>query len=314
MQDLGTPGENSIGRGINDNGQVTGTGGNGGAFLWDPVTGLQDLGTLGGSQASGSRINANGQVTGTSQIAPGSFQTHAFLWDTMGGMQDLGTLGGTNSIGLGINSRGQVTGMDDSEGVPPRAFLWDPVTGMQDLGNLGGSNISSFGNDINDSGQVTGASTIDVGLRAFLWDPATGMQDLGTLGGFNSYGAGINAFGQVTGWSTTATGGAGAFLWDPVAGMLDLNQMIAPGSGWILGQGLAINDIGQITGSGTVGGVERGFLLTPIAVTEVPEPGTLALFGTGIVGFGILRGRVGSSRASSQALDQTGSRKSGDHV
>ncbi|GEO40124.1 hypothetical protein SAE02_42720 [Skermanella aerolata] len=252
MQDLGTPGENSIGRGINENGQVTGSRGDGGAFLWDPATGLQDLGTLGGSQASGHRINAKGQVTGTSQIAPGSFQTHAFLWDAVGGMQDLGTLGGTNSIGLGINSRGQVTGMDDSEGVPPRTFLWDPVIGMRDLGNLGGSNISSFGNDINDSGQVTGASTIDVGLRAFLWDPATGMQDL--------------------------------------------NRMIPPGSGWILGQGLAINDTGQITGSGSFGGVERGFLLTPVAVTEVPEPGTLTLIGIGVVGFGLLRRRASSGR------------------
>lgn len=296
MQDLGTPGENSIGRGINENGHVTGSRGDGGAFLWDPATGLQDLGTLGGSQASGHRINAKGQVTGTSQIAPGSFQTHAFLWDAVGGMQDLGTLGGTNSIGLGINSRGQVTGMDDSEGVPPRTFLWDPVIGIRDLGNLGGSNISSFGNDINDSGQVTGASTIDVGLRAFLWDPATGMQDLGTLGGFNSHGAGINAFGQVTGWSTTATGGGGAFVWDPVTGMQDLNRMIPPGSGWILGQGLAINDTGQITGSGSFGGVERGFLLTPVAVTEVPEPGTLTLIGIGVVGFGLLRRRASSGR------------------
>jgi probable HAF family extracellular repeat protein len=102
--------------------------------------------------------------------------------------------------------------------------------------------------------------------------PAYTITDLGTLGGSFSEGRGINASGQVTGWSSTADGGTGAFLWDGIS-MFNLNDLIAPGSGWILGQGLAINDAGQITGSGTIGDESHAFLLTPVTVVEVPEPG-----------------------------------------
>jgi hypothetical protein len=34
---------------------------------------------------------------------------------------------------------------------------------------------------------------------------------------------------------------------------------------------------GQITGFGTIGDENHPFLLTPVTVAEVPEPGTLAL-------------------------------------
>jgi hypothetical protein len=63
--------------------------------------------------------------------------------------------------------------------------------------------------------------------------------------------------------------------------MYDLNNLIAPGSGWLLGAAYAINDRGQIVGVGTHNGQDRAFLLTP-----VPEPGTwamlvaLAIFGS----------------------------------
>jgi probable HAF family extracellular repeat protein len=102
-------------------------------------------------------------------------------------------------------------------------------------------------------------------------------RDLGTLGGGESLGYGINAGGQVTGTIITAGDFAyRAFLWDGMS-MLDLNDLIAPGSGWTLEQGLAINDAGQITGFGTIGDENHPFLLTPVTVAEVPEPGTLAL-------------------------------------
>jgi hypothetical protein len=45
--------------------------------------------------------------------------------------------------------------------------------------------------------------------------------------------------------------------------MHDLNNLIPPGSGWELVEATAINDAGQIAGSGRLGGKMRAFLLTP---------------------------------------------------
>src|SRR4051794_16587635 len=104
ITNLGTlGGPTSIGTSINTRRQVTGysdtVGGSSHAFLWDPVTGMQDLGTLGETPgiSNGNGINTSGQVTGYSTIA-GGFD-RAFLWDAVTGMQDLGTLGGPSSIG-----------------------------------------------------------------------------------------------------------------------------------------------------------------------------------------------------------------------
>ena len=45
--------------------------------------------------------------------------------------------------------------------------------------------------------------------------------------------------------------------------MSDLNALIPAGSGWTLENANAINDAGQIVGSGLRGGKLRAFLLTP---------------------------------------------------
>lgn len=100
------------------------------------------------------------------------------------------------------------------------------------------------------------------------------ITDLGTLGGTYSNAQGINVSGHVTG-SSTGNGDIDlyAFLYTPQNGMVNLNSLIDPQSGWELSTGSAINDAGQITGLGLIGGEHRAFLLTP-----VPEPISPALF------------------------------------
>jgi hypothetical protein len=48
--------------------------------------------------------------------------------------------------------------------------------------------------------------------------------------------------------------------------MVDLNTLIAPLSGWELLDASAINDAGQITGQGLIGGEYHAYLLTPIPI------------------------------------------------
>ena len=138
--DLGTLGGVccSTASGISARGQVVGYSaaapGEPHAFLWEARTGMQDLGTLGGTISIASGINARGQVVGASDTAAGP--DHAFLWEAGTGMQDLGTLGGPYSTALGINARGQVVGESATAAGPSHALLWEARTGMQDIRNL----------------------------------------------------------------------------------------------------------------------------------------------------------------------------------
>jgi len=281
MHDLGTlgGGDVEVGFGINASGQVTGQAstadGADRAFLYDGT--MHDLGTLGGSFVGsiGYAINADGKVTGSSYTA-GNLAADAFLYD--GTMHDLGTLGGTYTVGYGINASGQVTGLSLTGAGDGHAFLYDGT--MHDLGTLPGG-THSFGYAINASGEVTGIAgtngdTVD---HAFLYDGT--MHDLGSFGA-ESGGQSINASGQVVGWSYYDPNSPAAFLYDNTHGMVDLNTLIDHSSGWNLRWAYGINDAGQITGAGLIGGETHAFLLTPV----VPEPGGLTLFGIGALAIG----------------------------
>jgi probable HAF family extracellular repeat protein len=165
-----------------------------------------------------------------------------------------------------------------ASGSADRAFLYTAGSGMTDLGTLGGA--SSRANGINDAGQIVGGSIKYVNefprTNAFIYAPGTGMTGLGTLGGSTSEAYGINNLGQVVGYSTLTNSHFHAFLYSGGA-MEDLNSLIDPASGWALSIATAINDVGQIVGTGLNGsGQSEAFLLSP-----VPEPATLSLLAFG---------------------------------
>jgi probable HAF family extracellular repeat protein len=134
-------------------------------------------------------------------------------------------------------------------GEAEHAFVSAPGTGvLTDLGTFGGG--QSRGARINQSGQVTGSSTIDrfgtastwLHWRAFLYTNGQ-MINLGTLGGNVSMGTAINDRGQVTGFSETPTpDNFHAFLWSEGV-MTDLST---PGLQGI--NATAINNEGEVTG------------------------------------------------------------------
>jgi probable HAF family extracellular repeat protein len=138
---------------------------------------------------------------------------------------------------------------------------------MKGIGTIIGGNFS-WGNAINDLGQVTGGSTIagDALYHAFLYHAGTGMQDIGALGDY-SVGNGINNFGQVTGWYLSLESPnytSHAFLYS-AGKMIDLMSLLPASSGWtVLYTGTGINDLGQITGYGVINGQEHAFLMTPV--------------------------------------------------
>lgn len=274
---LGPPRGGALG--INNSGQVVGSTSinfSTRATVWgndNNHTPLQ-LGTL-GYESYGSGINDAGQVVGYSYLNNGPH--HAVLWDASG-IHDLGTLGGHDSSARGINNIGQVVGTSYlSNNLSTRAFIWDNVTGIRDLGTLSGGNFSQ-GNAISNSGQVAGFSNIaNSAIHATFWD-SSGIHDLGTLGGASSSWAwGMNNLDQVVGASDGVD--TQAVMWQNGVA-LDLNSLAgAQGLGWFLNSANAINDSGQIVGTGRINGQSHTYLLTP-----VPVPAAAWLLGSGLLG------------------------------
>ncbi len=273
---------------IGDSGVITGAstsvGGFNHAFRIVGDGAMVDLGTLpGGWFSEGTAVNAAGQIAGFS--ATGSGQIHAFVTGPSGTvLQDLGTLaGGSFSRAYGLNDLGQVAGVATTASGAFRAFRTGP-DGMVALGTLPGG-TSSFGLGIGDDGSVIGYATGPDGrFRAFVAEAdSTQLRDLGTLsGGLASAALGINNHGEVVGRSEAPGGQTRGFLWSDTRGMVDLNLLIDPATGWVITEASAINDRGQIAGTGVRNGLTRAVLLTRGTPVGVPEPAGAALLAVGL--------------------------------
>ncbi len=137
---------------------------------------------------------------------------------------------------------------------------------MTDLGTLRGG-VTSMANGINTSGVVVGQSDGDRTSghwHAVKWDATGKIKDLGVLkGGTYSVAFAINDSGVVVGYANTSTNAPHAIVWTSSEGMQDLNALIPADSGWTLINANAINNVGQITGYGSIGGHNHAFVLTP---------------------------------------------------
>ncbi len=155
------------------------------------LTNAQSLYTLTSlGQVQPSDINDSGNIVG--QI---SNTSEAFLYSN----GNFFILSGTASAAYGLNNAGQSVGYSGS---PSHATLYDSGA-VIGLGTLGGTN--SFGNAINDLGQIVGYAYTHTGIEhAYLFSNGA-MTDLGTFGGLRSFAYGINNSGQIAGTAQYAS-------------------------------------------------------------------------------------------------------------
>jgi probable HAF family extracellular repeat protein len=274
-----------------------------GAYVWDSVHGLQQIGTVNHeANSAASSINNAGQVVGVSSTTTekydrrtghydSSYTENDFLWTSSAGMTNLGS----NVVPEGINNSGQITGNPTViQSTGTEALLWNGKTWLQ-LGVLtGGANSVAFA--INDYGQVVGYSQIINNTEnvpnAFLWTPSSANGTSGSminLGSFMSPGdstaVAINGKGWVTGNAAVPlsqpvggiTGVDHAFLWKPTYAngtsgtMIDLGTLDPKANGG-LGQswGLAINGSGVVVGQSNPTGATSEYQTDAV----IWQPGT----------------------------------------
>ena len=258
------------------------------AFLWQNGA-MQDLGTLGGTDAVAFLVNERGQIVGVSYTDsnPSSYcgqnlqsfnTTGAFLWEN-GVMTNLGSFGGTCTFATNLNNRGEIVGLSTTTGDEfQHAFLWKHGS-FSELPNANGGN-NSAGLALNEGGAVAGWASLpgDSLLHAALWE-SDEMLDLGTVDGdLCSNGYSINSSGQVVGVSvpTCDFNTTRAFLWEN-GSIADLNTLISADSSLYLTAPATINDRGEIAGVGLdANGMQHAFLLIPCGHDDTSCQGAAA--------------------------------------
>lgn len=252
---------------------------------------IADLGTLDGTGASEAfGVNSKGQVVGWSN-------SRNFLWDPSSGqMRWLGNPWGDWNLALDINEAGEIVGgtayvswLWTPEPAPgqmarididgPLGFYRGHAWGINNTGLIVGSGDGSLsegwvyeratqsmtrfpgvlGIKVNDNGVVIGY-TVN-GSAAYAWDFRAGAApvNIGNLGGRPTVAYGINASGQVVGFSHSGQGTQCAYLWDAHNGMRELGTL-----GGATSAASGINAQGYVVGtSATTAGPRRAFLWDP---------------------------------------------------
>jgi probable HAF family extracellular repeat protein len=225
---------------------------------------------LGGPDAQATGINERGQVIGNSYTnstpnpSTGLPTLDPFFWEN-GTMQDIGSLGGVFGFVTALNNRGQVLGRSSIASDPGacsgfestnpdcHAFLWDQGTLIDLTTSTIGAILLGAG-AINDAGEIVGGATFpDGSLDAFVWRNGVAI-DLGNLGDAASIAFAINSHSQVVGGTFLPNGfHSRAFLWGN-GSTVDLNKLIPPRSSLRLAWAEAINERGEIAGTGAPAG------------------------------------------------------------
>jgi hypothetical protein len=167
-----------------------------------------------------------------------------------------------HSIGLccggilkAVNERGDMVGdAYDAQG-HYQAFTWSPLRGRRIIDP---ADSYSSAVAINRAGHIL----LQVGSEAYL-DDTRNLERLDLSGKFYNSVQAMNDCDVVVGAYGPDSEHYRAFAWAGSQGFRDLNSLVPSDSGWKLESAAAINDRGEIVGSGEFRGDDRGFLLIP---------------------------------------------------
>jgi len=180
----------------------------------------------------------------------------------------------------GINEAGYTVGYKYRYGLATySAILIDPNVTVNDLSDV--VYLPTYGGravDINDNNMIAGTTANNTSVvpaiysQAFVYDYNAATDNLTILpvleGGLHSHAYDINENNEVVGYSESATGNH-AVLWDETGAATDLHTLMSA-EGWGLTSATAINDNGDIVGTGTLNGEVHGFVLSTGTISGHP--------------------------------------------
>ena len=277
-------------RGLNDAGQVVGSGRfpNGSRAFLLTRGALVPLGVGNTSDYSiAYGINVSGVVVGTLNRPSG---IRGFLWASTTGIRELSPLpGDTSSAAFAINASGEAVGFS-AGAAGTRAVRWPAVTGTPiilaaagapsesqalAINNAGvavgvasnravswaGATVTELGPlrpgdpsealSVNSTGRAVGSSGQPAARRAVLWDRGGPPRDLGVLpGGTASRALAVNDANQIVGTSSSVLGNRAVIWSGTMSTPQDLNDMISGANGVVITQAVAINNTGAIVALG----------------------------------------------------------------
>ena len=218
-----------------------------GAFTYSNHT----LVVLPGKQTWARAIGAPGTIVGE-WVPEGSTTTDAVYWSNSV----------PHSIGLccggelkAVNERGEMIGDAYDEQRHYHAFSWSPADGQRIIDP---TDAYSSAVAINSAGHIL----LQVRGEGYLYDTRH-LRHLDLSAKFYNSVQAMNDCGIVVGGYGPDSEHYRAFLWSQTQGFRDLNSFVLADSGWKLESATAINDRGEIVGSGKLHGDDRGFLLIP---------------------------------------------------
>jgi uncharacterized protein (TIGR03437 family) len=304
LTDLGQTGKPSVPTGVNDSGVVVGAyvdvdlskGLSVSPFIYQngslqPFVGVPDNAAPFGLSNAGD--------SAATQVAEGGFNffvaSQALLITGAGTSTTLSSAEASQGFAFGISAAGDwiaggTANVISHQLASLNGTLWH-AGAFQALPVVPNFNYATA-TGVNDAGSASGmAFTFDF---TQLVDPhATGhavlfengaVTDLGTLSTDRTSAAtGINNSGTVVGFSTalapdlslfagpeleTAASLSHAFVYTNGT-MYDLNRQLINGTGWQLTSAIAVNDAGQIVGTGIVNQQQHAFLLTPVVLPQI---------------------------------------------
>ncbi len=266
--------------------------------------GITNSGLVAGSDIAAGSLNFFGSSQAVQIASPGSPPTM------------LAGVNGSQTVVFGVSSAndwvaGTSVNVAGSELTTITSTLWHNGT-AQGLPRVPGFTYS-LATGANDSGMASGygfsfnfAGLIDpnASSHAVLYNNGA-VTDLGVLAGDQSSAAiGINNDGTVVGYSSSlvpsltlhtiaylgnASSNTRAFVYSNGV-MSDLNRQLVNGTGWQLSFATAINNAGQIAGTGVFQQQQHAFLLTPASGPEINA--------NGVVGAGLSNPPVNSLSAN----------------